>query len=201
MVDDQIRARGIRHEGVLRSMSEVPRHEFVPREYQVDAYEDRPLPIGQGQTISQPYIVAAMTAALEPDAGDRVLEVGTGSGYQAAVLARLVASVWTFEWVPELADRARETLERLEVRNVEVRTGDGSGGVPGEQFDGIIVTAGAPEVPSPLLNQLAEGGRIVMPCGSRDHQVLTVVKRQGHRYQEEQRDGCVFVPLQGESGW
>lgn len=201
MVDEQVRARGIRHEGVLQAMREVPRHEFVPAECRADAYDDRPLPIGQGQTISQPYMVAAMTAALDPGDGDQVLEVGTGSGYQAAVLARLVGSVRTIEWVPELADRARATFERLGVTNVEVSTGDGSLGIPGEQFDGIIVTAGAPEVPPALVEQLANGGRIVMPCGTRYHQVLTVIQRNNHSFQEEQRDGCVFVPLQGESGW
>lgn len=201
MVDEQIRARGIHHAGVLRAMGEVPRHEFVPVESRSAAYEDRPLPIGYGQTISQPYMVAVMTAALEPQPGDRVLEVGTGSGYQAAVLARLVATVYTVEWVPELAERARATLARLAIDNVEVVAGNGSLGVPGRQFDGIIVTAGAPELPPPLLEQLAEGGRLVMPCGTRDYQVLTIVRRQHNEFREEQREGCVFVPLQGASGW
>ena len=201
MVEEQIRVRRIRHEGVVRAMSEVPRHEFVPEEYRPKAYDDRPLPIGHGQTISQPYMVAAMTEALRPRAEDRVLEVGTGSGYQAAVLARLVASVCTIEWIPVLADRARATLERLGITNVRVLAGDGSLGVRGDRFDGIIVTAGAPEVPPVLVEQLTEGGRIVMPCGTRQRQVLTVVHRQKHKFEEEQRDGCVFVPLQGESGW
>ena len=201
MVEEQIRVRRIRHEGVVRAMSEVPRHEFVPEEYRPEAYDDRPLPIGHGQTISQPYMVAAMTEALRPRAEDRVLEVGTGSGYQAAVLARLVASVCTIEWIPVLADRARATLERLGITKVRVLVGDGSLGVRGDQFDGIIVTAGAPEVPPALVEQLTEGGRIVMPCGTRQRQVLTVVHRQKHKFEEEQRDGCVFVPLQGESGW
>ena len=201
MVEEQIRVRRIRHEGVVRAMSEVPRHEFVPEEYRPEAYDDRPLPIGHGQTISQPYMVAAMTEALRPRAEDRVLEVGTGSGYQAAVLARLVASVCTIEWIPALADRARATLERLGITNVRVLAGDGSLGVRGDRFDGIIVTAGAPEVPPALVEQLTEGGRIVMPCGTRQHQVLTVVHRQKHKFDEEQRDGCVFVPLQGKSGW
>ena len=223
MVEEQIRVRRIRHEGVVRAMSEVPRHEFVPEEHRPKAYDDRPLPIGHGQTISQPYMVAAMTEALRPRAEDRVLEVGTGSGYQAAVLARLVASVCTIEWIPVLADRARAwmlatictaasvaggladraraTLERLGITNVRVLAGDGSLGVRGDRFDGIIVTAGAPEVPPALVEQLTEGGRIVMPCGTRQRQVLTVVHRQKHKFEEEQRDGCVFVPLQGESGW
>ena len=201
MVTEQVRARGITHVGVLRAMSEVPRHEVVPAKHRAEAYEDRPLPIGYGQTISQPYMVAAMTAALDPCQGDRVLEVGTGSGYQAAVLARLVASVCTIEWIAELADHARKTLERLRVTNVRVLTGDGSLGVPGERFDGIIVTAGAPEVPAPLVEQLDEGGRIVVPCGTPRHQVLTVLQRRKRAFQEKQLDGCVFVPLQGASGW
>ena len=201
MVDEQIRARGVHHAAVLRAMSEVPRHEFVLPEYEASAYDDCPLPIGHNQTISQPYIVAAMTAALDPQDGDRVLEVGTGSGYQAAVLARLVDSVCTIEWVPALADRARATLSRLGIDNVTVVTGDGSLGMAGEQFDGIIVTAGGPEIPPPLVEQLAQGGRLIMPCGTRHHQVLTIVRRQDHRFQEEQRDGCVFVPLQGAAGW
>ena len=201
MVETQIRARGVRHAGVVRAMAAVPRHEFVPAASAPAAYKDRPLPIGHGQTISQPYMVAAMTAALEPAAGGRVLEVGTGSGYQAAVLARLVADVRTFEWVPELALRARATLARLGIANVRVMAGDGSRGVPGERFDGVIVTAGAPAAPPLLLDQLAVGGRLVMPRGTRHHQVLTVIRRRATGFDEDERDGCVFVPLLGESGW
>ena len=201
MVETQIRARGIRHAGVVDAMAEVPRHEFVPAAAAPFAYRDRPLSIGYGQTISQPYMVAAMTAALDPAPGDRVLEVGTGSGYQAAVLARLAATVHTFEWVPELAVRARATLARLGIANVQVAAGDGSRGVPGERFDGIIVTAGAPAAPPPLLDQLAVGGRLVLPRGTRHHQVLTVIRRGETGFDEEERDGCVFVPLLGESGW
>ena len=201
MVDAQLRARGVRHEAVLRAMAAVPRHEFVPAQQRLAAYEDRPLPLGHGQTISQPYMVAVMTEALEPTSTDRVLEVGTGSGYQAAVLNRVVADVVTFDWVPELADRARATLERLGIAGVRVMTGDGSLGSPGERFDGIIVTAGAPVVPPALFGQLVEGGRLVIPLGTPRHQVLTVIRRQGQAFREEQREGCVFVPLQGESGW
>lgn len=201
MVDSQIRRRGIRHDGVVRAMTEAPRHEFVPAAYRSEAYDDRPLPIGHGQTISQPYMVAAMTEAIEPAATDRVLEVGAGSGYQAAVLARLVAEVRTFEWVPELADRARATLARLGVANVQVTAGDGSLGAPGERFDGIMVTAGAPAAPPRLVEQLADGGRLVMPRGPRTHQVLTVIRRRGTGFDEEERGGCVFVPLRGASGW
>ncbi len=201
MVETQIRARGIRHAGVVSAMAAVPRHEFVTAAWAHDAYEDRPLSIGYGQTISQPYMVAAMTAALEPAPGDRVLEVGTGSGYQAAVLARLVATVHSVEWVPELAARARTTLAGLGIANVRVTAGDGSRGVPGERFDGIMVTAGAPAAPPPLLDQLAVGGRLVLPRGTRHHQVLTVIRRHETGFDEEERDGCVFVPLLGDSGW
>ncbi len=201
MVETQIRARGVRHAGVLRALAAVPRHEFVPAASAPAAYEDRPLPIGYGQTISQPYMVAVMTAALQPATGNRVLEVGTGSGYQAAVLAQLVAEVRTFEWVPELAVRARATLARLGIANVRVTTGDGSRGAPGGCFDRIMVTAGAPAAPPPLLDQLAIGGRLVLPRGSRHQQTLTVVRRSRAGFDEEESVGCVFVPLRGESGW
>ena len=201
MVDEQLRARGVRHEGVLRAMAAVPRHEFVPAQHRSAAYEDRPLPLGHGQTISQPYMVAVMTEALEPTSTDRMLEVGTGSGYQAAVLARVVADVVTFDWVPKLADQARATLERLGITSVRVMAGDGSLGSPGERFDGIVVTAGAPVVPPALFEQLAEGGRLAIPLGTRMHQVLTVIRRQGKGFKEERREGCVFVPLQGDFGW
>ena len=201
MVEEQLRARGLRHQGVLHAMSEVPRQEFVAEPYRFAAYEDRPLPIGYGQTVSQPYMVAVMTVALRPRSEDRVLEVGTGSGYQAAVLAQLVREVVTFEWVPELAERARATLMRLGVEGVEGRVGDGSLSAGGEPFDGIIVTAGAAAIPPPLVDQLAPGGRLVMPVGTPRSQVLTVVQRTAGGLQEEQCEGCVFVPLQGVYGW
>ena len=202
MVDAQLHARGIRSERVLDAMRHVPRHEFVPEEHGVSAYDDRPLPLGHGQTISQPYMVAVMTAALEAQPSDIVLEIGTGSGYQAAVLAYLVDRVVTFEWVPELAERARATLERLDIRNVQVDPGDGSLGTGGgERYDGIIVTAGAPTVPPELRDQLADGGRLVIPLGNRLYQELTVIRRVGQRFEEDRREGCVFVPLQGQYGW
>ena len=201
MVEEQLRARGLRHEGVLHAMSEVPRQEFVAESYRFAAYEDRPLSIGHGQTVSQPYMVAVMTVALEPGSGDRVLEIGTGSGYQAAVLAQLVREVVTFEWVPELAEQARATLARLGVEGVEGRVGDGSLGAGGEPFDGIIVTAGAAEIPPPLVDQLAPGGRLVMPVGTPRSQILTVIRRTTGGLREEQREDCVFVPLQGAYGW
>ena len=201
MVDEQLRARGIGHEGVLLAMTEVPRHEFVPSRHRDVAYSDQPLPIGYGQTISQPYMVAAMTQALEPIVTDTVLEVGTGSGYQAAVLARLVARVTTIEWVPELAELARKTLERLGIDNVTILTGDGSLGLEGELLDGILLTAGTDTVPPPLVSQLRDGGRLVMPRGSSGYQTLTVLRRTGANLKEERYGGCVFVPLQGPYGW
>ena len=201
MVDQQLRARGIRHEGVLRAMSEVPRHEFVPETYRACAYDDRPLPIGLGQTISQPYMVAAMTEALAPGLDDYILEVGTGSGYQSAILAQLVREVVSFEWATELADQARSTLTRLGVKNVHVMAGDGSLGVGGKSFDGIMVTAGAARIPTVLVNQLEPNCRLVMPIGNPGSQTLTVLWRSNGICHKEQRDKCVFVPLQGIYGW
>ena len=182
-------------------MTQLPRHDFVPSAYRDMAYTDRPLPIGHGQTISQPYMVASMTEALEPTASDCVLEVGTGSGYQAAVLAEIVASVTTIEWFPELAETARTTVRRLGIDNVTVLAGDGSLGIEGESFDGIILTAGTGTVPPPLLTQLRDGGRLVIPRGSPGYQTLTVIRRAGANFKEEPHEGCVFVPLQGPYGW
>jgi len=200
MVDEQLRVRGIKNESVLCVMSEVSRHEFVPVEYRSESYNDYPLPIGYDQTISQPYIVALMTSVLEPALSDSFLEIGTGSGYQTAVLSHLVAKVITFEWVPELAEIARNRFKRLGIKNVSVITGDGGLGSIEAPFDGIIVTAGAPKVPSPLFEQLAEGGRLGIPIGTRSHQVLTVIRRTSQGFQEEKHEGCVFVPLQGKFG-
>ena len=201
MVETQLVARGIANARVLEAMRTVPRHAFV-RPYDADrAYDDRPLPMGGGQTISQPYMVAVMTAALEPEPADHVLEVGTGSGYQAAVLASLVERVVTIECVPELAAQARRTLARLGYDNVDVRVGDGSLGTPGDEYQGIMVTAGGPDIPQELRTQLAEGGRLVIPVGTRWHQELTVIHRHGLRFEEDRREGCVFVPLQGKYGW
>lgn len=202
MVRLQIERRGIRDVRVLEAMRRVPRHEFARPGDERRAYEDRPLGIGAGQTMSQPYIVAAMTAALRPQPTDRVLEIGTGSGYQAAVLAMLARQVVTIERVPELADRARVVLERLGYTNVQVLTGDGSGGWPeGQPYDGIIVTAAAPEVPDVLVAQLADGGRLVMPVGSRVFQELVLVEKLGGRVRRERREACIFVPLVGRFGW
>jgi protein-L-isoaspartate(D-aspartate) O-methyltransferase len=166
MVTTQLAGRGVRDPRVLGAMRDVPRHLFVPEAVARDAYEDRPLPIGEGQTISQPYMVAAMTAALAPGPADRVLEVGTGSGYQAAILARLARSVVTIERHPALAARARAAMDALGITNVRVVVGDGSNGYPDEApYDRILVTAGAPAVPESLKEQLADGGRLVIPVG------------------------------------
>ena len=167
MVGEQLEARGVHDARVLAAMRDVPRHEFVPSGQHRFAYDDRPLSIGDGQTISQPYMVAIMTGALCPATEDLVLEVGTGSGYQAAVLSKLVREVISIEFVPQLADRARATLVRLGVSNVTVIAGDGSEGFATRQpYNGIIVTAGAPRVPDTLRHQLADGGRLVIPAGT-----------------------------------
>jgi protein-L-isoaspartate(D-aspartate) O-methyltransferase len=202
MVATQIAARGIRDERVLQALRDVPRHMFVPDSLRDDAYQDRPLPIGEGQTISQPYIVASMTASLAPGPNDRVLEVGTGSGYQAAILARLAGSVITIERHAVLADRASEIFALLGISNIKVVTGDGTEGYPpDEPYDRILVTAGAPAVPETLKAQLAEGGRLVIPVGPFGFQRLMVVERHGQTFSEREGEGCVFVPLVGRHGW
>lgn len=202
MVRDQLVERGISHPAVLAAMREVPRHEFVAASQRAFAYDDRPLAVGYGQTISQPYMVAVMTEALDPHLDERVLEVGTGSGYQAAVLARLVREVISIECVPELAAQAGETLRQLRITNVTLIVGDGTLGYPERQpYDGIIVTAGAPAVPETLIAQLGEGGRVVIPVGSQMYQELFVIRRREGKIVEEHREGCVFVPLRGKYGW
>lgn len=202
MVDTQIAARGVKDPRVLAAMREVPRHLFVLADSRAHAYEDRPLAIGLGQTISQPFIVAAMTEALRPEPHHRVLEVGTGSGYQAAVLARLVSSVISIERHEALARQARAALDAAGIANVQVEVGDGSAGWPaGAPFDGIIVTAGAPDVPDTLKEQLGPGGRLVIPVGRGDHQVLTVVTRTADGFRAEAGESCVFVPLVGRYAW
>jgi protein-L-isoaspartate(D-aspartate) O-methyltransferase len=197
-----LRRRGITDARVLDAMAAVPRELFVPEEQRRRAYDDRALPIGHGQTISQPFMVATICAALELDPDARVLDVGTGSGYQAAVLAELAAEVVTIERVPELADRARETLARAGYDRVDVRVGDGTLGVPERApFDGIAVAAAAPAVPKTLYDQLAVGGRIVVPVGSLHDQWLEVVVR-GPRGPEVVRSvPCRFVPLVGAAGF
>ncbi|WP_287154881.1 protein-L-isoaspartate(D-aspartate) O-methyltransferase [Candidatus Solincola tengchongensis] len=202
MVRTQIAERGIRNPRVLEAMRRVPRHLFVPEDLRHRAYEDTPLPIGEGQTISQPYMVAWMTELLDAGEGDRVLEIGTGSGYQAAVLCELVKEVYTIEKNLLLAREAEERLRSLGYANVRVRVGDGTLGWPEEApFDGIIVTAGAPSVPQPLLEQLAEGGRLVIPVGSATMQMLTVVRKEDGAFRTTEEGSCIFVPLVGKYGW
>ena len=198
MVEEQIRRRGVRDRRVLAALAGVPRHRFVPPALLHAAHDDAPLPIGCGQTISQPYMVALMTAALAPRRTHRVLEIGTGSGYQAAVLARIVRRVYTVERLGELSAAAEERLVGLGYRNVEFRVGDGSEGWPeAAPFDGILVTAAAPEIPEPLLAQLAPGGRIAVPVGDRSLQVLTIAERGAGGYRQWTETACRFVPLIG----
>ena len=198
MVRQQIEARGISDRRVLDALRAVPRHELVPESVRAQAYADHPLPIGHRQTISQPFIVAYMTALLEPEPGDTVLEVGTGSGYQAAVLAKLVDQVFSIEIVEPLAHRAAADLERLGVRNVQVIAGDGYRGLPSEApFDGIIVTAAPPYVPQPLVDQLAVGGRMVIPVGD-TYQELIVLEKTVSGVRESRVLPVRFVPMTGE---
>lgn len=202
MVENQLISRGIRNKRVLAAMRAVPRHRFVPPEQRHMAYADCPLPIGHGQTISQPYIVALMTELLELMGGEKVLEVGTGSGYQAAVLAQLAGEVHTIERHAPLAEAARLTLAALGVTNVSCHIGDGSSGLPElAPFQAIIVTAAAPRVPQPLLDQLARHGRLVVPVGGMGGQVLELWARSDEKYDHEAILPVAFVPLRGHHGW
>jgi len=202
MVDRQLRARGIEHAGVLQQMRAVPRHLFLDAKQRTRAYEDSALPTMHGQTVSQPYIVALMTELLAPGPGDRVLEIGTGSGYQTAILARLARQVVSVERDGDLADHARAMLRELGVDNVTILTADGTAGAPEHgPFDRILVTAGAPTIPEPLKSQLADGGRLVIPVGDANIQQMTVVTRRGDRFEIETSIRCRFVPLVGQHGW
>lgn len=203
MVDQQIRARGISDEAVLKAMRSVPRHEFVPKELIERAYDDCPLPIGEGQTVSQPYMVAIMTQLLELDESKRVLEIGTGSGYQAAVLSEICKEVVTVERVPLLFERAYQTLKRLHYAKIKTVFGDGTQQLSkkGPLFDGIIITAAAPEKPEYMFPLLAERGRLVAPVGTRDSQTLYVYTKTRGRILGEAVCGCTFVPLIGKFGW
>ena len=202
MVETQLRHRGIRDERVLEAMRLVPRHEFVPAESVGAAYDDRPLPIGDRETISQPYIVAVMTEAAGVAPGNHALEIGGGSGYQAAILAHLGATVCTVESNPRLAEEARERLARLGYRDIEVIAGDGSEGFAGRApYDVIVVSAGTPSISPALLDQLAEGGRLVAPVGNLQQQELQLVCRHGGRITTRSLDACQFVPLIGKGGW
>ncbi len=202
MVADQLVKRGIADPLVLEAMRSIPRHLFVDAALRDKAYGDHPLPIGEGQTISQPFMVARMTELLRLTGKEKVLEIGTGSGYQAAVLARLAARVCTVERIPKLAARARETLEGIGVSNVWVRTANGTFGWPDEApFDRIVVTAGGPAVPPPLFEQLSEGGRMIIPVGSQDSQQLQVVDKVAGEAKVTEDSGCVFVKLIGKYAW
>jgi protein-L-isoaspartate(D-aspartate) O-methyltransferase len=204
MVERQIANRGVRDATVLAAMRKVPRELFVPADVRSFAYDDEPLPIGEGQTISQPYIVAAMIEAARPKTPDRVLEIGTGSGYSAAVLASVVADVYTIERLPRLADAARQRLAELGYSNVHVRTANGTLGWPEHApFDVIIVTASGPIVPPSLMDQLAIGGRLVMPIGDSalGQRLIRVTRRGANDYRREELEGVAFVPLIGREGW
>lgn len=198
MVEDQIASRGIRDQRILRVLRKVERHRFLPESHWAVAYGDHPLPIGHGQTISQPYIVALMTASLRLKGHEKVLEVGTGSGYQTAVLAEVARQIISLEIVPALAEGARALLQELGYRNVEVHFGDGSQGWPDQApYDAILVAAAPPQVPRPLLEQLDEGGRLVIPVGV-ENQVLEIHTRSGERFEIESLAPVRFVPLIGE---
>ncbi|MBM4031572.1 MAG: protein-L-isoaspartate(D-aspartate) O-methyltransferase [Planctomycetes bacterium] len=202
MVESQLRRRGIRDPRVLQAFLDVPRDRFVLPERLAEAYEDHPLDIGCGQTISQPYMVALMTEVLRLRGDERTLEVGTGSGYQTAILAKLCRAVYTVERLPALSRGAQEVLGRLGFANVRFRVGDGTLGWQEEApFDRIIVTAGGPSVPPSLEAQLADAGRLVMPVGSWGGQDLVALERRGERLERESHGGCVFVRLVGKEGW
>ena len=202
MVREQIAARGVSDARLLAAMEDIPRHLFVDRVLWPQAYHDNPLKIGDGQTISQPYMVALMSDAMGLTGKETVLEIGTGSGYQTAILARLADWVYSIERIPALSRQAQQILERLGIFNVNLEVGDGTKGWPQHApYDAIMVTAGAPAVPEPLKQQLAEGGRLVVPVGDRWVQTLMRVTRRGDDFKEENLGGCRFVDLIGEHGW
>ena len=202
MVDEQLIPRGISDPKVLSAFGKVPREHFVPDEFNVSSYADSPLPIGSGQTISQPYIVAVMTEALGLKGGEKVLEVGTGSGYQAAILAEIANEVYTIEREKPLLDRAEEVLRKEGYKNIKFVCGDGTVGLEeAAPFDGILVTAAAPYVPDALKDQLSDGARLVIPVGELYSQMLVSIERKGDDFIQDNICGCVFVPLIGEDGW
>jgi protein-L-isoaspartate(D-aspartate) O-methyltransferase len=202
MVGEQLRGRGLRDWRVLSAMAKVPREEFIAAEYASEAYGDFPVPIASGQTISQPYIVASMLEKLEVRPRNRVLEVGTGTGYQAALLGELAAEVWTIERHAELAEQAQAILAKLGYAKVHVIHGDGSRGLAERApFDRIVVAAAAPQVPDALVAQLAEGGKLILPVGNRYEQQLQIVRKLGGQISSTTADLCRFVPLLGEYGW
>ena len=202
MVEEQLRARGLRDERLLAAFQKVPRHQFVPPEALRQAYEDHPLPLGAGQTISQPYIAALMIDALQLQGHERVLEIGTGSGYQTAILAELALDVFSVERLPELLQTAATRLLSLGYLNIHLMTANGSLGWPEQSpFDAILVSAAAPEVPPPLTDQLADPGRMVVPVGPVSGQQLVEVLKRNGQVQQRTLGGCLFVPLLGRYGW
>jgi protein-L-isoaspartate(D-aspartate) O-methyltransferase len=202
MLEEQIIARGVKDERVIAAMRKVPRHEFLPDAIRGMAYQDSALPLGEGQTMSQPYMVAIMSELLDLKGTERVLEIGTGSGYQAAILAELCEKVYTVERIKPLADRARAVLDRLGYRTVAMKVYDGTyGWKEMAPFDAIVVTAGSPDIPAPLLEQLKVGGRLVIPVGERYGQQLTKMVKTAEGVVTEKSVPCVFVPLIGNHGW
>jgi protein-L-isoaspartate(D-aspartate) O-methyltransferase len=201
MVAEQLAGRDISDRRVLEAMGRVPRHLFVQPQHRAEAYEDYPLPIEEGQTISQPYIVALMTQSLGLEGGEKVLEIGTGSGYQAAVLAELKVRVFSIDINPRLAEQAAQTLQGLGYRDIQIRSGDGFFGWPEEApFDEILVTCASPRIPLPLFEQLKEGGRLIIPLGdARQFQVLTLVTKTGGKLKTKEISGVRFVPMTGEA--
>ncbi len=203
MVEQQIIARGIVDQRVIEAMLKIPRHLFVEAGLQSHAYSDVSLPIGEKQTISQPYMVAAMTAALELKGHERILEIGTGSGYQTAILSQLVKRVYSIERIAVLVGRARKILDYLQLSNINIKIGDGTVGWKDQApFDGVLVAAGSPDIPTKYLEQLEMGGKLVLPVGDRDQQILMrITHQEDGSFKREQLMGCRFVPLIGEQGW
>jgi protein-L-isoaspartate(D-aspartate) O-methyltransferase len=202
MVDEQLVLRGIRDARVLKAMSVVERHRFVPESLRGGAYADHPLPIGYGQTISQPYMVALMSESLQLSGGEKVLEIGTGSGYQTAILAELAKDVYSIERIDSLANKAQDLLAGLGLTNVRIRSGDGTLGWPEEApFERVIITAASPAVPQPLLDQLKDGGKMLLPLGGSLSQMLTLIEKNGRDLRYSDICQCVFVPLVGKVGW
>ena len=202
MVEHQLVPRGITSVQVLDAMRKVPRHLFMDEALRNGAYDDCPIPIGEGQTISQPYMVALMTELLDLNTKSNVLEIGTGSGYQSAILAELAKQVYTIERIPTLAEKAMRILDQLEYNNIQIRIGDGTlGWSEYAPYDGIIVTAGSPSVPEALIEQLAENGKLVIPVGDRFSQILQIMTKQDNRIETKTSCHCVFVKLIGKNGW
>jgi len=202
MLKSQIISRGIKDKKVLKAISEIPRHYFVLEEYLDEAYADKPLPIGYNQTISQPYIVALMTELLELNENDRVLEIGTGSGYQTAILAKIAKEVYTIDRIPELVEFAKKNIAKLKLKNINFKIGDGTlGWKEFTPFDKIIVTAASPSIPNTLVNQLNNNGIMVIPVGPKYSQTLKVIRKINNKLNEENSIECIFVPLIGKEAW